>query len=81
MSRDISAIRFEHSGPNGSKLVAKRCDFKGGVEIHRPCGISDAQYTQDVAVIMAYHAKNILPDVLSFGGYDTADFKVIRYGK
>ena len=69
--------KFGHTSRNGTKFKAERCDFKTGVRVIKPAGISEARYCQDVCEFGAFHAMNIRDELHSgFGGYDTIDFTV-----
>lgn len=61
---------FEHTGHYGTSLKANRCDFKNGVVIRRPTGLSHEQYTSDLFEIAAWHAIHIHPKLNGFQGYD-----------
>jgi hypothetical protein len=71
----LNDVSFEHSGPNGTKFTATRCDFREGVKIVSEEPLTPAQFAQDVAAVIGYHATNILPQLNGFSGYDA--FKIM----
>lgn len=81
MPKNYQTIPFQHTGPHGSVLNAKRCDFEGGVVIRREHGISDAAFARDISSIIGFHATNILPELNGFRGYDAFTIKVINQGE
>lgn len=74
--------RFEHSGHNGTRLVAKTMDLLTKNVITRPANITDAQFATDMAEIMGWFAEHIKPAFLFDGGgwpgYDCINFEVER---
>lgn len=60
---------FEHRSTNGCIFEADRCDFKNGVTVTPPDGISQAQLCADTAEFAAFHATNILEQLNGFCGY------------
>lgn len=61
---------FEHRAHHGTWLRANRCDFKHGVAIVRPPGLSREQFASDLIEIAAFHAIHIHPHLNGFQGYD-----------
>ena len=60
---------FSHHCHYGTMFVAKRCDFRGGVQaIGAPK--DKAAFASDVAEMIGYHAVNIRPELNGFSGYD-----------
>lgn len=61
---------FSHEGRYGTRLLAKRCDFAGGVTLVVPQNQTRERFASDMMQIAGYHAATILPDLNGFAGYD-----------
>jgi hypothetical protein len=71
---------FEHNCRHGSKFLAGRCDFGGGVTAHVPSGLTDAELASDIAEMIGFHATMILDEgrLNGFRGYDNIRFTIVR---
>ena len=65
--------RFEHTSRNGTKFIAKRCDFTGGVCVLNQPSLEMLRM-QDLSEMVAYHIFNIYPELNGFSGYDAIRF-------
>lgn len=62
---------FGYSCRYGTEISADRCDFKNGLKIIKPEGISELEFASDMIEFSGYHAANIHPELMSgFQGYD-----------
>ncbi len=59
---------FEHIGLNGTKFMAERCDFVGGLTAYVPKHLRPEQVAADMYALGAWHWANIVPDLNGFTG-------------
>ena len=70
---------FEHHTLHGTRFVAARCDFVGGVVAHlMRHDLSEKDLLSDVAEMIGFHSVNIISDLNGFAGYDCIDFTIDR---
>ena len=68
---------FTHRSKNGTLFLCKTKDFSTHVEVQRQGGITEEQFASDVAEMIASHHALVWPNLDSFAGYDTINFRVI----
>lgn len=68
--------RYEHTSANGTKFIAERADFEGGVRVYPQKGYTTEEIIQDTAQMIADHRGNIWPELNGFAGYDLIDFHI-----
>lgn len=70
---------FMHTAHFGTTLEAERSDFKTGVTLTCPPGISDEHLVSDVMEIAAWHAIHIHPRLNGFQGYDCVRISLKKF--
>ncbi len=67
---------FTHLCRHGIQIDALRCDLRGGVTVRCQFESTTKHIAEAVAQAFGYHAAMILPDLLSFSGYNTVEIKI-----
>ena len=83
MKEFLNEIPFSHISHCGTKFRAKRCDFRGGIEVIE----NDVTTTyknriemlmKDTAEMIGWHACNIRPELNGFSGYVCLNFEFVK---
>ncbi len=75
--RTINDKPFEHRCSRGTVFRGDRCDLTGGVNVHKPAGLSEAQLGADFAEFAAWHTACIWEQLNGFPGWGRVDYRII----
>lgn len=77
MTEALNDKPFSFSAKHGCQFKAEFCDFRTGLKVVIPRNYSPDILISDTAQMTGYHARNILPKLDDFSGYNSITYKVV----
>lgn len=77
MAKFLNEQPLFFEGTCGTRFIAERSDFGTGLEISKPKGISELDYTQDMFEFSWYFKDEILEKLNGFRGYKFSNYATI----
>lgn len=68
---------YSHTSRHRTKFKSDRCDFRNGVAVEKPRGITEEHFMMDVSEFIGFHATNILPELNGFQGYGSISYTIL----